>query len=245
MKKAILLRKRLSLPRNDLIARAIEPCSLHNINAIKLPSPCARLLLSLFVVCCGLYAGSARATVIFDNLATGNAGFRDISSTSWDAQRFNSDSTDLLLTSATLNLSSGPGSGNFFLSLYSDTSNRPGTLIANLFTGTNSTNGDRTFSGLNQLLLPNTNYWLVLGDTPGATLDVGWGVTTTTTGTGSGFQATAAFSNDSGADWTITNVPQQTQIVASAVPEPRSALLALLGGGGLLLARHFRTRKSR
>ncbi len=192
--------------------------------------------ISLLALCL-LAAGIARAdTVIFDNLGNGNNGFRGATPISWDAQRFNSDAINLLLTSATLNLSSGGGTGNMFLSLYSDSANQPGTALANFYTGPSLGSGNILFSNLNQVLLPNTNYWLVLGETTGSTISLGWGVTSTLTGTGSGFQTFAGLTNDAGASWqTFTDAPYQTQITATMVPEP-STLISLGLGAVLLLA---------
>ncbi len=198
----------------------------------------ARLLSLLIAFGLACAAGSARAdTIIFDNLNNSNNGFRGVTDTNWDAQRFNSDSTNLFLTSVTLNLFSSGGSGNFFLDLYSDNANQPGISLANLYTGPTLGTGDILFSNLNLPLSPNTNYWLVLGDTTGSTLSLSWGVTTTLTGTGSGFQTTAALTTDSGMNWFVfNNAPYRTQITASTVPEPTTMLLGALGGFGLLAA---------
>src|SRR4051794_6944991 len=92
----------------------------------------AGLLLALFT------GGEARAAVIFDNLSTTTQGFSSLSDTAWEGTRFNSDTTNLVLTSATLTLFAGTqGSGTFFLRLYSDSANQPGISLATLFTGAN------------------------------------------------------------------------------------------------------------
>jgi hypothetical protein len=205
----------------------------------------ATLLTVLSVLGAEFFAsGTARAqTVIFDNLNNGNNGYRGVSSTSWDAQRFNSDSTNLFLVSLTLNLSTQPGSGTAFLSLYSDAAGHPGAQIANLFTGVPGS-GNVTFGNLSQPLSPNTNYWLVLG-TNGGTLNLGWGVTSTLTGTGSGFQTTAASTSNSGTNWSVFgDAPYQTRITANTVPEPEAITTFAMGLAGLVLLRLWRVRRA-
>ena len=78
-----------------------------------------------------------------------------------------------MLTSATLKLyTESGGSGTFFVKLFSDTAGQPGTALATLASGPNPLSvgfqaTDVAFNGLNQLLLANTNYWIVFGDNPG------------------------------------------------------------------------------
>jgi hypothetical protein len=192
-----------------------------------------------------LVAGSLRAdTIIFDNLATSSQGFGSVSSSFWEAQRFNTDATNLRLTSATLRLySENAGSGNFFVDLYSDAAGQPGASLANLFTGPNPFSGtfpqtgNILFGGLSQTLAPNTNYWVVLGESAGSALDIRWGSTGTATGSGSGFQATNANTPNQGGGWGVNAAgPHQMQLTA-IIPEPASVLLVLLGGSLLLIVR--------
>ena len=203
-----------------------------------LPSPSSYSLFCVLALLIGgwlLSGGNARAgTVIFDNLASGNNGFHGVGSTDWSAQRFNSDATNLVLTSATLNTNSSGLGGNVFLSLYSDNAGTPGTSLATLFSGPDPGNG-ATFTGLHAVVAPSTNYWLVLGGNPAAPTTLGWGVTFSQTGLGSGFQNIAKNTTNQGASWSaVTGVPFQMQIIAAPVPEPNSALLGLIGGGCLL-----------
>jgi hypothetical protein len=181
----------------------------------------------------------AGAAIIYNNLGNTNNGFRIQNSTSWAAERFNSDATDLILTSATLSLAPSTA-GNFKLSLYTDIAGVPGTSVGTLFSGSTTSGigggGNVAFSNLTQPLLPNTNYWIVTSVAIGDPTAFGWGVTSTPTGTGSGFQATSATSTNQGGTWsTSPGTPQQLQLVANT-PEPTG--LALLGLGSLgLLAR--------
>ncbi len=192
---------------------------------MKLPSLQSGLLLAL-VACAALPKESARAdTIIFDNLSTQNAGFNTVSTTTYSAQRFNTDAINLRLTSATLNLSVA-GTGTFFLRLYSDSAGQPGTSLATLFSGTTAgPSGNILFGGLNQLLLANTNYWLVLGLNSGSTLSLGWGVANSGSGTGSGFQTFSGVTSNQGSTWSVTTAaPRQTQITATTVPEPSTTM---------------------
>jgi PEP-CTERM motif len=198
------------------------------------------------LTCVLLCAGSAaHATDIFDNLNNGNNGFRGVSTTQWLGQSFMSDTTDLLLNSATFNLTSSGGAGTFFVDLYSNTAGKPGLVLATLVTSTDPGSGHVTFSNLNQTLAPNTTYWIVLGENSSSHLALGWGVTADTSGTGSGFQTLNATSQDSGTTWsTTTSAPYQMQLIASAVPEPSSAVCLVLGGFAVL-ALTLRRRSSR
>ena len=203
-------------------------------------------LIAMLAACCLWANGSARAdTIIFDNLGTTSQGFGSVSSTSWEAQRFNTDSINVVLTSVTLTLYSDTGgSGTFFLDLYSDAGGVPGASLANLFTGTDpfpgagAQSGNIQFSGLSQSVAPNTNYWLVLGLNAGPALDIRWGSTNTATGSGSGFQVTNANSPNSGGGWNVNAAsPHQAQIVAT-VPEPSTAIYLGLAAAALAALRY-------
>jgi hypothetical protein len=184
--------------------------------------------------------------IIYNNLSTTTQGFGSVSDTAWEANRFNSDATNVLLTSATLTLFAGnQGSGTFFVKLYSDTAGVPGISLATLFLGANpfpgpfSQSGDILFGGLSQPLAPSTNYWIVVGESSGSVLDIRWGSTSLTAGTGSGFQTIAATTPNSGGGWTTSGAPHKMQLTAT-VPEPGSALLVTFVGGLLLVRRQQR-----
>ena len=191
----------------------------------------ASLLLALF-------AGGVRGdTVIFDNLATTSQGFGSVSSTFWEAQRFSSDATNLILTSATLTLySESAGSGTFFVDLYADAAGHPAPALANLFTGPNPfgptfpQSGNILFSGLNQTLTPNTNYWVVLGESAGSALDIRWGSTSNLDRHRQRLPGDGREHAQSGRGLgsECRGPPHKMQITAT-VPEPASALLALFG----------------
>lgn len=200
-----------------------------------------------FAVGLGLAGGVAARgdVVIFNNLSTTTQGFGQVSPTFYEAQRFNSDAVNLQLTSATLTLyADNAGSGNFAIDLYSDAAGVPGAPVANLFTGPNpfagptfSASGDVLFSGLNQPLTANTDYWIVLHESAGSSLDIRWGSTSSLTGTGSGFQSAAAQSPNAGVGWNPEGSAHKMQL--TAVPEPASAciLAGVLAAAGILSRR--------
>jgi hypothetical protein len=91
-------------------------------------------------------------------------------------------------------------------------------------------------------LLPNTNYWLVLGETPGSNVGFSWGVTTNLSGSGAGFQVTSATTTNSGGTWTTRgDAPFQMRITANTVPEPST--LACLALGALVFATSLKLRR--
>ncbi len=202
----------------------------------------AGLLLALVV------NGVRADTVIFDNFPAPTQGFGQVSTTFWEAQRFNSDSTNLTLTTTILTLySESQGSGNFFVDLYSDAAGQPGTSLANLFTGPNPfgptfpQSGNIVFGGLSQVLTANTNYWIVLGESAGSVLDIRWGSTSILTGTGSGFQTVSANSSNQGGNWSVNPAgPHKMQLIA-AIPEPSAGLFGCLA---LALIGRWRRRAS-
>jgi hypothetical protein len=190
----------------------------------------------------GALCPGASAAVIFDNLSNGGNGFFGVSSTSWEAQRFNSDATNGKLTTASFSLSAFGGEGQYRVSLYSDVAGQPGALIGTLFDGSAATkppNGIVQFAGLSQGLAPNTNYWIVLSVPLSEPTSFGWEVTGTLTGTGSGFQTASKTSSNQGAAWLDRSAPHKMQLIAD-VPEPAAVGLVLLGGAGWLMRRRVR-----
>jgi hypothetical protein len=132
------------------------------------------------------------------------------------------------------------GSGTFFVRLSADAAGQPGASIATLFsgpepfTGALPQNGNILFGGLSQPLTPNTNYWLVLGENPGATFDLRWGTTaspTTPAGTGSGYQEVVATTINQGSTWGVSSGPGTSVrlMQITAVPEPGSGIGLVLG----------------
>jgi hypothetical protein len=196
-------------------------------------------------------AGGAHAQVtLFNNLGNQPQGFQSVDANAWIAQRFNTDNNNYTLTSATLKLyTESFGSGTFFVRLFSDAAGQPGTSLATLASGPNPLSvgfqpTDVTFNGLNQLLSANTNYWIVFGDNPGASLDLRWSVANPG-GSGVGYQAFRCSTGNQGISWGSfdTDHAMQMQLTGVVVvPEPGSMVLGLIGAGGVWLARRTKSR---
>jgi hypothetical protein len=113
----------------------------------------------------------------------------------------------------------------------------PNPLTAG-FQGTNV-----AFDGLSQLLLPNTNYWIVFGENAGPSLDLRWGAASPP-GSGVGYQTVTAFTGNQEASWTLQGgFAAQMQLTATVVPEPGSAALGLIGSAGIWFARRSKTAR--
>jgi hypothetical protein len=196
-------------------------------------------------------ADAARAQVtLFNNLGNQPQGFANVDANSWIATRFNTDNNNYTLTSATLKLyTESFGSGTFFVKLFADNAGQPGTALGTLTSGPNPLSvgfqaTDVTFNGLNQPLLANTNYWIVFGDNPGASLDLRWSVANPG-GSGVGYQALRCSTLNQGGGWGSfdTDHAMQMQLTGTVfVPEPGSMVLGLVGMGGMWLTRRIKNR---
>jgi len=196
-------------------------------------------------------AGASHAQVtLFNNLGNQPQGFANLDANNWIATRFNTDANNYTLTSATLKLyTETGGSGTFFVKLFSDNANQPGTALATLASGPNPlTVGfqatDVAFNGLNQPLSANTNYWIVFGDNPGPALDLRWSAVNPG-GSGVGYQAFRCSTANGGISWGSfdTDHAMQMQLTGSVVvPEPGSMVLGLIGAGGFWIARRTKNR---
>lgn len=187
---------------------------------------------------CAFFLSSyAAAATLSDNLSSTVAGTEPVSGNTWVAAEFSTDASTYTLSSATLMLQNfTPGTATLYL--YRDAAGQPGTTEGNLSSpGTYSTTiSATTFAGNNLLLLPNSNYWLVLTANTG---DFEWAWTESSSGSGAGFEANWSASNDAGATWfTSSTEPEISSVMASptasAVPEP--SVVGLLAIGYLLAA---------
>ena len=152
---------------------------------------------------------------------------------------FTTGSSDSVLDSITLDLSTGSGSG-FTLSLYADNgSSLPGSLLETLTGNASPTAGGLvTYTSSGTALAANTTYWWVAsvaaptagnfstvttGDSAGTSPE-GWTFASTYQGNGSG-------------SWNNIGSTAQFSVAATidAVPEPSTLALAGMGGLGLLM----------
>jgi hypothetical protein len=203
---------------------------------------------------------SGGPVILTNNLTEPLLGLDTLSTTVWHAISFTTDNNAYTLDSVTLLMELGGVSTNApslqslignaaaqadipEADLYSDSSGSPGTLITALtaITSYDTTLQDVTFTAAGVTLLANSTYWVVLRATSGV---VTWAYPTTNNGSGVGFTDVYAFSNTSGASWTVATGenPDQAEVIGdlAGVPEPSTLLLA--GLGFLALAVSLRRR---
>ena len=180
-----------------------------------------------------------QGTLYVSNLGQGAIGSPAIGSDKWEAQfiETGNNSGGYLLNSIQLlmNASSGSPSG-FTVSIYSDVNNTPSSDLENLSGSSNpSSGGLYTYTASGLLLSPSTQYFIVaIGATSMAQGAYTWD---NTFGSPAGINQWAIqegiYSLDNGLDWTVygRNITFQSAIYATAVPEPSTWVLGLLGGG--------------
>jgi hypothetical protein len=178
-----------------------------------------------------------RATTLSSNLGETVSSTEFVGGDTWITSSFATDSSAYLPSNAVL-LLSGTSDAVAKLYLYSNSSGHPGTSLGLLQLTSNLTSSltPTSFSGNNLPLAANSNYWLVLQASAG---DVEWAWTTSTSGSGVGFQHTWGATDDGGGSWiTFAQDPMIFSVTAdpanSAVPEPNecfvvSAALVLFG----------------
>jgi hypothetical protein len=199
-------------------------------------------LLLIFTAC----AAFSFAATLTDNLSNTTDSSEFVGDNTWIAAAFSTDNASYRISSAALLLSS-PGSSTARLDLYSTSSGEPAQLLSTLTSpGFFSTAPSVViFTGSSYILSPNSMYWLVLKATSG---EFDWSWTLDNTGTGLGFLARWAASDDAGATWfTADSEPMQFRVLAdpvnSVVPEPASFTLAALSMAGVITM--LRNRKDR
>lgn len=134
-----------------------------------------------------------------------------------------------------------PG-GGFKLELRSDQSLVPGAVVAELVGEGNPSDGLFAYTPAATVILnANTTYWLV-ASVSGGTGEYRWRAAASNDQTGDwAIGNNIGFSGNSGANWSLQGFPPSLfSISATAVPEPGSAILLLLGGAGMCLHRRSR-----
>jgi PEP-CTERM motif len=200
---------------------------------------------------------SGGPVILTNNLTEPLLGLDTLSTTLWHAISFTTDNNAYTLDSVTLRMELGgvttnaaslignaPAADIPEADLYSDSAGSPGALIT-VLTATSAydyTLQDVNFAAAGVTLLANSTYWVVLKATSG---EVTWAYPTTNNGSGVGFTDVYAFSNTSGASWTVAGPgenPDQAEVIGdlASVPEPSTLLLA--GLGFLALAVSLRRR---
>lgn len=193
----------------------------------SLKSLCLYTLVSLAAL--SLADGTASAAILSNNIDN-DTGFTEIiSSDTWVASRFRTDTLSTTLSTATL-LLANDGGGAMSLYLYSDDAGTPATQLGLLTSPASysSVLSNTEFGGSGLLLSANSIYWLVASAAGG---DFEWAYTYDLTGSGPGFLPAWAFTDDAGTTWfAAEDSPMQMRIeTQSAVPEPASIILMLTG----------------
>ncbi len=195
-----------------------------------------------------MLAGPARAsTMIYANLGNGSGSGVQISSNPSLYQSFTTPSGGYTLSSVIIGLYGNNTSGSIEVSLDTDVSNLPGSLIANLGSISDSavtcgSECDITVSLLtNPSLASSTTYFIVLTGTlplsKGGGGDSIWATATNNTGTG----VSGSIGSNGSAQPFVMEV--EGNPIAGGVPEPGAWLLMAIGLGAL--AARARSRKAR
>lgn len=196
-----------------------------------------------------LTAFCLQATTLSDNLNDSTYFTELIVGSTWLTAGFRTDSSHYVLSSVTV-LIQQDAPGNLVAALYSNTAMQPsndlgfqpdtqlGTLI--MTETVPSSLGPVTFGGNDLRLLPNTTYWLVLSAPTSGAYE--WAYEASNSGSGIGFYPSWGISDDAGRSWfTSDEQPMQMRVVGtpvSAIPEPATNWLVLLGGVGMMGAAH-------
>jgi hypothetical protein len=190
-------------------------------------------LIILSTIFCS-WLGQAEAIILFDNLGNVQTSFEGGADV-WMAQKFTTDTNNYTLDSVSMILRSPNPSGNLTIALFDTMANHPQTPIHILYTGPAATAlltgtfATNTFSGQSYLLNPNSTFWIVAENDPNSE-SVDWRNTSDSSGTGPGFSADFATSDDEGATWAVSSgQPFLMQVNATVIPEPTSVVMLSIG----------------
>jgi hypothetical protein len=206
-------------------------------------------------------AAQAQSTIIYDSLSDRIFGVGPVGVNSFfpppmngdnlRAQSFTTGDEAFTLDSVALSLEPSSGTGGFTVSLYDDSGNQPGTLLATLAgndspgAGLEGPGGSLyTYTGSLDLSL-DTTYWVVADVSADYAGNIyGWDVGNA--GTTVGSTVGAGYSSDGSASWGLDNSSSYLMQVTAgptiaATPEPSTVALAATGGLGMLMM--FRRRK--
>ncbi len=186
-------------------------------------------------------ASTANATVLYNNLSAASFGADSAGSFGPLADSFSTGGSSFDLSRVTVLVDGTADGGSFEISLLSDNSTSPGSVIA-----TTGPILDSTLPGaltaetfdLSAVLSPDTRYWIEISSAAGVTTSLGWSWSLDTSGTG---VSTEFFSNASGVFSNIPGDPYQ-MLISDAVPEAPTWAMLVLGFGALGAAMRLRMR---
>jgi len=194
----------------------------------------------------------AQADILVSNLAQPERSFSELTSLFWAAQSFTTDGSghSLLSIDAMLGTSALRGDDTDYVAeLHASGPGIIGSLLTTFSFGSMPSGAPTSISLLptgGVTLAAGTTYWLVLGERHGS-LDseyLGWSYAQGNASTGPGSMGAFGYSNDGGASWSAStfDTPNPFRLAVnvaplSAVPEPSSMALMVLGLAALLAMR--------
>lgn len=192
---------------------------------------------------------SAVDVVLADNLGGGIFGSSAITTNFSHAQQFQTQSSAYILNKIQLPLyrQSTNSSGNYTISIYTNNSGVPGTLVSGAQltapVGTLGTSSAVQTFNISWTLNPNTYYFLVMSGTGITNESVLWN---TSVGGGTGFPSSYTVSVNGGTTWMPPSEFPQQMMRITAVPEPSTYILSLVTVGVFAgVAKHKRRRSAK
>lgn len=187
---------------------------------------------------------NAQGTVFDSNLGP-SAGSIPIDGSVWLGQQFQTGNNPggYVLDSIQVQMAAASGTpSGFTLSFFSALNGVPSQYLGVLTGSANPATADLysyDASALNLTLAPSCDYFVVeSAANPSSQGSYEWDAAAHDTGGEDGWQdLSLAFSNDQGNDWTRTGrTAYEMAITATAIPEPSTWVLCLLGGGVFAIA---------
>lgn len=186
-------------------------------------------------------AATSKAETLVSNLSVPAPGGATVFTDQWLASSFTTggNAQGYELESVTIDMVGGSGTG-LFTAIYNDLV--PGGQIANgLLSGpAGPGTGLFTYSSTGAILAPNTEYWLVLGITPGGSYSGTWNIAISGNETSS-FGWTIVdfvrFTVSAGGPWAYGTGSGHFSVSGGVIPEPTNGMMILMAPVGLLVLR--------
>jgi len=210
----------------------------------------------------GTFASSARAVDLYNTLSKPTSTLIGISTYYGAGLSFKTTATEYIIDSVTLKLAndsfSPAGYGNINISIYNALggNSTPGSIVGSPIgsvpvSSLTTTLTDFSFTGLNRLLSPSTNYWITITSTDmpanGSGQYARTAVTDNNIGALTAGSLGSTFYDMSGGSWLwsspVNNYWVHGSVSTVAVPEPSTYALAAIATG--VMAAVARRRKAR